>query len=322
MAAAVSFPAPCVTAEISTVDPSWGLLTPQALSGCPEAEGLAWLRWEGFAWRVVAETPADKAPCSGGTWLSDRSIPSPIAKEFGYCRAPRTYIMCQPRHPRSDLSRVLKVRPRRCDTLGPRDSNAEGANLARLRWRSWGRRTARGRGIELGYHLPFAHIRVRVRAYRRRRCPSGDYLYTRLRVTLPIRHRREEIPAELLRLADAGTGSRSRHLAETPDFIERRRTGGELLRFFREDWPGSRGPLKRSRTIPRPGSNAISGARSRGRVRARSTNGEQRLCPSGLVKTNLGRIRPDWEGDPMTEKDLLSGEGAEGRRVEAASLLV
>ena len=76
----------------------------------------------------------------------------------------------------------LVFRPRSCAHFGPGGSFGGGVNLARLQWRGWGAPTARARGIEKGFHLPFSRIRVRVDAYRLRSCRRAR-AYTRLRAT-------------------------------------------------------------------------------------------------------------------------------------------
>ena len=66
----------------------------------------------------------------------------------------------------------------------PRPSFAEAANLAGLRWKSWGGARAVATGYELGFHLPYAHIRVTVvltrPAFIKKR---GVYAYKHFRVT-------------------------------------------------------------------------------------------------------------------------------------------
>jgi hypothetical protein len=79
-------------------------------------------------------------------------------------------------------ARVPRVKPSRCDTLGPRQSFAQGSNLADLRWRGWGHAEATATGTETGYHRPLTHLRATVRAYRLRQCSATEDRYTRLRV--------------------------------------------------------------------------------------------------------------------------------------------
>ncbi len=79
-------------------------------------------------------------------------------------------------------ARVPRVKPSRCDTLGPRQSFAQGSNLVNLHWTGWGRAEATATGTETGYHRPLAHLRATVRAYRLRQCSESEQRYTRLRV--------------------------------------------------------------------------------------------------------------------------------------------
>lgn len=78
-------------------------------------------------------------------------------------------------------ARAARVKPSRCDTLGPHQALAEAANLADVHWTSWGAPEAAGTGLELGQHLPLAHIKATVRAYRLQAC-GGASRYTRLKV--------------------------------------------------------------------------------------------------------------------------------------------
>ena len=73
-----------------------------------------------------------------------------------------------------------KARPRQCTIFGPGGSFGGGVNLRKLRWHGWGHSRARARGIEIGFHRPPQHIRVRVQAWRpRMRC--GHRVYTRFK---------------------------------------------------------------------------------------------------------------------------------------------
>lgn len=174
LAAAFGVPPECIDATISTADQQWAFFFPTNIPSCPQANGYVVLRHEVTGWQVQYQGSAVEA-CPLG------SVPTPVARDLGLCRKPRTYIMCQPRGRFSE--RILRRHPARCNSLGPGQALAQAVNLARLRWRGWGRRVARARGIERGFHLPLARIPVRVKAYRRRLCPSGDFLYTRLKAT-------------------------------------------------------------------------------------------------------------------------------------------
>jgi hypothetical protein len=82
---------------------------------------------------------------------------------------------------RAGSATVFRRKPRTCADYGPGGAFGGGVFLRRLRWRDWGRGTARARGIECGFHLPCASIEVRVRAYRLRRGCRGTRVYTRLK---------------------------------------------------------------------------------------------------------------------------------------------
>ena len=75
---------------------------------------------------------------------------------------------------------VVRYRPRSCAHFGPGGSFGGGVNLKRIRWRSWNEPSVRGRARECGFHLPCENIRVRIRAYRRRRA-CGRVVFTRLK---------------------------------------------------------------------------------------------------------------------------------------------
>jgi hypothetical protein len=78
-------------------------------------------------------------------------------------------------------ARVARAKPTRCNTLGPHQALAEAANLTDLHWTGWGAPEATGTGLELGQHLPLAHIKATVRAYRLQEC-GGAGRYTRLKI--------------------------------------------------------------------------------------------------------------------------------------------
>ena len=86
---------------------------------------------------------------------------------------------------RSFTGFVLRVRPGKCVmAASPNAPFGRAANLSGLRWRSWGGRRAVGNGYELGFHLPYSHIRARVVLTR----PSfveelGSYIYKHFRIT-------------------------------------------------------------------------------------------------------------------------------------------
>jgi hypothetical protein len=64
---------------------------------------------------------------------------------------------------RSFTGFVLKARPAACVmAASPNAPFARAANLSGIRWTSWGGLRAVGGGYELGFHLPYSHIRARI----------------------------------------------------------------------------------------------------------------------------------------------------------------
>jgi hypothetical protein len=171
IAAAAGVEPQCIDATISTVDPQWAFYIATNTPSCPEADGVVVVRHEVTGWQTQLQTSTDREPCPLG------QIPTAVALDLGLCRRPRSYIICWRRGRTPELRR----HPARCISFY--GGNATSVNLVELRWRGWGRPIARARGIERGFHLPFAHIPVRVTVYRRRLCPTGDLVYTRLRAT-------------------------------------------------------------------------------------------------------------------------------------------
>jgi hypothetical protein len=80
---------------------------------------------------------------------------------------------------------VLVVRPAKCIVASsPSASFSQAANLTAIRWSSWGGMRAVGRGYELGFHLPYSHIPVRVELTRPTFVEElGIYVYKHFRVT-------------------------------------------------------------------------------------------------------------------------------------------
>lgn len=199
LAAAIGVAPECIDATVSTVDPQWAFFFSTNIPSCPQADGYVVLRREVTGWQVrLQESGVGACPLG--------HVPTRVAGDLGLCRKPRTYILCQP--PGRLSERRLRSHPARCNTLRLGQAFARAANLARLRWRGWGRPVTRARGIERGFHRPLAHIPVRVKAYRRRRCPFGDLIYTRLRATSHYGSLVVRYPANC---GDGGLGPASRN---------------------------------------------------------------------------------------------------------------
>jgi len=80
---------------------------------------------------------------------------------------------------------VLKVRPVQCImAASPQAPFGRAANLAQLRWKTWGGARAVASGYELGFHLPYAHIPAVVTLTQPTFVEElGIYVYKRFRVT-------------------------------------------------------------------------------------------------------------------------------------------
>lgn len=89
-------------------------------------------------------------------------------------------ILCLPSNDASE--RVAKVRPSSCNTLGAHDAFASATNLAKLKWKKWGKSAATATGIEKGFHSPASKIKVTVTASRPRDNDCGGWSYTKLKV--------------------------------------------------------------------------------------------------------------------------------------------
>ena len=137
LASAVGLPPSCIAATISTADESWAGVTETNAAGCSPGNGIVVLQLENGTWtQVTAGSDFGTCPVS--------KVPTPVAKDLGLCRDPRTIILCANKNASFRLSRVA---PSRCDTLGPQQSFNEGANLAGLRWRGWGHTVATATGV-------------------------------------------------------------------------------------------------------------------------------------------------------------------------------
>ena len=190
MAEAGGFATSCASALVSTADRRFGSVVSNRKAGCPVATGLFAVRRTIVGWEVINVVPLDiPAKCPS-------KVPSAAARDLQLCRAARTFLLCRPAKSATTAGpRLLASKPRSCSTLGPGDTRTEGINLAKLKWRGWKGKSARASGISRGFDKPFSHTRVRVRAYRLRRCPTGDLIYTRLATRSKGRSRTFGFPA-------------------------------------------------------------------------------------------------------------------------------
>jgi hypothetical protein len=91
--------------------------------------------------------------------------------------AKRTHILCLNK---AGTKYVAKYRPGSCAHFGPGGAFGGGVNLKRIHWKSWNRPSVRGTARECGFHLPCENVKVKIRAYRRRRA-CGRVVFTRLK---------------------------------------------------------------------------------------------------------------------------------------------
>jgi hypothetical protein len=188
----------CATAFVSTVDPRFGSVISNRKSGCPAANAIFAVRRTPSGFEVVNSVRTEvPATCPS-------KVPRSPGRDLQLCRAARTYLLCRPvKSATTDGPRVLSDKPSRCSTLGPGDTRVEGVNLAKLKWRGWGSKSARSSGVSRGFHKPFSHTPIRVRAYRLRRCSTGDSIYTRLKTSSKGKTRTFGFPASC---SDQGIG--------------------------------------------------------------------------------------------------------------------
>lgn len=171
--AAAGFAPACTTVLVSTVNSSWARIDTAPVDGCPPGNGFIVMHFVRGNWSM-ADQGSEPFSCA----LSN--IPVKVGGDLRVCNPPKSFVLC--RAGGRDFRRTVE-KPKRCDTLGPRESYSQAVNLAGLSWHNWGKSEATASGVERGYHLPFSNIKVSVRAYRRHLGDCGDYIYTRLKAT-------------------------------------------------------------------------------------------------------------------------------------------
>jgi len=162
IATTTTIPPQCQRALVSTVDERWAYAATTNTDGCPQGDGYFLLFREGTGFREVRQASFENPPCS-----LQASPPSQVGLDLKLCRRPKTFLGCS----NSDLTFVeSRYKPRRCLLLAFRGT---GFPLRSMRWRSWGGKTAYGKGLTGG-------SRIKVKLYRRVKV-QGDYCYTRMR---------------------------------------------------------------------------------------------------------------------------------------------
>jgi hypothetical protein len=166
-------PDDCVAVTMSTVDSTWARLARK--DGVAECENLDdavhVMHFDGANWSQAAHLDSQ--------FDCPEAAPPGVGADLGLCQQRDTYLLCA--NARA-TARHRAFRPRTCDTLGPHQPFADAVNLAKLRWRGWGKATATARGVDRGFRKKDADVAVTVRASGRAVGCHGDWVYTRLRV--------------------------------------------------------------------------------------------------------------------------------------------
>lgn len=172
----------CTVAEVSTVNAAWATLGANFdREQCGSDVALTLFVLDGYGdwiYTGYAQNITQDHVCPIA------QIPSRVTLDLELCRPPVHYLLCGERFAR---------RPRSCNTLTDEKSFAESRNLRKLKWSSWGGPVARGRGINIGYHLDDEPVPVRIKLFRRLKLGSsdgpdvspkcrGDWLYTRMQI--------------------------------------------------------------------------------------------------------------------------------------------
>lgn len=124
---------------------------------------------------------------------SAQETASPLSTRAAAAAAGDVSLLCLPSG--ESTNRKAKTKPSSCNTLGPEDSFAEAANLAKLKWKKWGQSTATATGIERGFRKPASKIKVTVTASGLEANDCGGESYTRIKVKSKFGTLRQTLPA-------------------------------------------------------------------------------------------------------------------------------
>lgn len=187
MAPGTGFSSACLAGKISTADPTWGDVHATNADGCPQADGLIVEHYLRNAWTIAIEG-SDFGLCP--LVQEPTEIPTDVALDLGLCaRIARAAIICA----HGGTGGTPATHPTSCESIP--DALADAYHLTHLRWKHWGAPIATARGIDLGYHVPYVHLHVRITAYRKRRlCSDGDWVYTRIRETSTSEAFTQDVP--------------------------------------------------------------------------------------------------------------------------------
>jgi hypothetical protein len=166
-------PDDCAVVTMSTVDGSWARLARNdATADCENLDDAVHvMHFDGTNWMQAAYLDS-RFDCP-------EAAPPGVGSDLGLCQKRGAYLLCA--NARA-TARHRAFRPRTCNTLGPRQPFADAVNLAKLRWRGWGKATATAHGVDRGFRKNDRDVAVTVRASGRAVGCHGDWVYTRLRV--------------------------------------------------------------------------------------------------------------------------------------------
>jgi hypothetical protein len=167
IAPAVGFPASCITASISTVDPTWATALPTNTDPCPKADGTVVLHLVNGVWtQVTAGSDFGYCPIKG--------VPDAISSEFK---------LCLPVTASAYVLGGFSFAPngKGFGTSKPRtifNGGDPSGLVTSIRWQHWGSAHAIGFGKNAifrpggGYYAK--RVTIELRASRRGRCPDSD----------------------------------------------------------------------------------------------------------------------------------------------------
>jgi hypothetical protein len=183
----------CIVATVTTspdADAGYARVVFADAPGCPVGDGFVTAHTAGAEPGAWLEGFSD---AEGTGYCEDFEVPPGVGRDLGICnpRLRRTYF--------PDYARVkLTYKPSQIP------QGAHGYYRS-LRWSSWTRTSARGRGtFDYSDHYAQFRVRVKIRLYRPTICDDGERVFTRRKVTAARATDRRRIRFDAKYLATAG----------------------------------------------------------------------------------------------------------------------
>jgi hypothetical protein len=165
-------PASCLDIKVTTAkdaDAGYARITYTDGPDCPEGDGFVTANTAGPSPGIWAEGFAD---AEGTGYCEDVDVPPGVGRDLGICE-PRLRHTFLPGY----IQHALTYRPSRIP------QGAHGYYRS-LRWSSWTRTSARGRGtFDYADRYEQFRVRVNIRLYRPAICDDGERVFTRRKVT-------------------------------------------------------------------------------------------------------------------------------------------